>query len=143
MGDYTVPGMTKKDADEVLSMLAGRLASLLDLSLTLKHIHWNVMGEECIAVHKMLDPQVDSVRAMVDETADTTREQVAQLDVWANRCSARRIVLVASALSMPRIAAGVGAVIGGLEPVSREGGMARYDFDGFAVQLWGMPEPRG
>jgi glyoxylase-like metal-dependent hydrolase (beta-lactamase superfamily II) len=44
---------------------------------------------------------------------------------------------------LPRIAAGVGAVIGGLEPVSREGDMARYDFDGFAVQVWGVTEPRG
>ncbi|HEX2153792.1 MAG TPA: DNA starvation/stationary phase protection protein [Acidimicrobiia bacterium] len=70
MADYTVPGMSQQDADQVLSTLSGRLASLLDLSLTLKHIHWNVIGEEFIAVHKMLDPQVDSVRAMVDETAE-------------------------------------------------------------------------
>lgn len=70
MADQTVPGMTRQDTSDVLDTLAGRLASLIDLSLTLKHVHWNVVGEDFIAVHEMLDPQVDSVRAMVDETAE-------------------------------------------------------------------------
>jgi glyoxylase-like metal-dependent hydrolase (beta-lactamase superfamily II) len=42
---------------------------------------------------------------------------------------------------LARIARGVADVIDGREPSSREGDMARYDFDGFAVQVWGMPEP--
>lgn len=70
MPTYTVPGMTKKDAATVIETLAERLAALIDLSLTLKHVHWNVVGEGFIAVHKMLDPQVDATRAMVDETAE-------------------------------------------------------------------------
>lgn len=70
MPTYTVPGMTKKDAESVIDALSERLASLIDLGLTLKHVHWNVVGEGFIAVHKMLDPQVDSVREMVDETAE-------------------------------------------------------------------------
>lgn len=70
MSDYTVPGMTQDDASGVVEALAQRLASLLDLSLTLKHVHWNVIGKDFIAVHEMLDPQVDAVRAMVDEAAE-------------------------------------------------------------------------
>ena len=70
MSDYTVPGMTQDDASGVVEALAQRLASLLDLSLTLKHVHWNVVGKDFIAVHEMLDPQVDAVRAMVDEAAE-------------------------------------------------------------------------
>lgn len=67
---YTVPGMTQDQASEVIELLEQRLASLIDLSLTLKHVHWNVVGEHFISVHEMLDPQVESVRAMVDETAE-------------------------------------------------------------------------
>jgi starvation-inducible DNA-binding protein len=33
-------------------------------------VHWNVVGPHFIGVHLMLDPQVEAVRAMVDETAE-------------------------------------------------------------------------
>ena len=33
-------------------------------------MHWNVVGPHFIAVHEMLDPQVDAVRLMVDTTAE-------------------------------------------------------------------------
>ena len=67
---YTVPGMKPDDADKVNGLLQDRLNSLNDLALTLKHIHWNVTGPHFIAVHTMLDPQVDAVRLMVDDTAE-------------------------------------------------------------------------
>jgi starvation-inducible DNA-binding protein len=67
---YEVPGMARKDAELVIGLLQDRLNALNDLALTLKHIHWNVVGPHFIAVHTMLDPQVDSVRLMVDETAE-------------------------------------------------------------------------
>jgi starvation-inducible DNA-binding protein len=62
--------MSTEDANAVTSMLQDRLNALSDLALTLKHVHWNVVGPHFIAVHKMLDPQVDSVRLMVDATAE-------------------------------------------------------------------------
>jgi starvation-inducible DNA-binding protein len=67
---YTVPGMKPDDAGEVIALLQDRLNALNDLALTLKHVHWNVIGPHFIAVHTMLDPQVDGVRAMVDDTAE-------------------------------------------------------------------------
>jgi starvation-inducible DNA-binding protein len=67
---YTVPGMSDRDAKSVVAILQDRLNALNDLALTLKHIHWNVVGPHFIAVHTMLDPQVDAVRLMVDETAE-------------------------------------------------------------------------
>jgi len=40
---------------------------------------------------------------------------------------------------LPAMRDGVAAVIDGLPPGRTEGEMARYDFDGFALQVWGMP----
>lgn len=73
--EFTVPGMSGKDAAAVIELLQDRLNALNDLALTLKHIHWNVVGPHFIAVHTMLDPQVDAVRLM----ADTTAERIATL----------------------------------------------------------------
>lgn len=67
---YTVPGMKPDDAQLVAGLLQDRLNALNDLALTLKHIHWNVVGTHFIAVHTMLDPQVDAVREMVDTVAE-------------------------------------------------------------------------
>ncbi len=67
---FTVPGMTDEQADQVIAALDDRMVSLIDLSLTLKHVHWNVVGPNFIAVHEMLDPQVDAVRRMVDDLAE-------------------------------------------------------------------------
>jgi starvation-inducible DNA-binding protein len=67
---YTVPGVETDDAEKIISLLQDRLNALSDLALTLKHVHWNVVGPNFIAVHTMLDPQVDAVRLMVDATAE-------------------------------------------------------------------------
>lgn len=74
---YTVPSLTPEQGQEVAQILQLRLTALNDLALTLKHIHWNVVGPHFIAVHEMIDPQVDAVRAMVDDTA----ERIATLGV--------------------------------------------------------------
>src|SRR5882724_11391787 len=75
--EFTVPGMKSDDAAVVATALQRRLNALNDLALTLKHVHWNVVGPHFIAVHKMLDPQVEAVREMVDEVA----ERIATLGV--------------------------------------------------------------
>ncbi len=67
---YTVPSLSVEDGRTVAAILQQRLNALNDLALTLKHIHWNVTGPHFIAVHEMIDPQVDAVRAMVDQIAE-------------------------------------------------------------------------
>jgi starvation-inducible DNA-binding protein len=67
---FTVPGLEPKKGDQVAELLQGRLTALIDLSLTLKHVHWNVVGPFFIGVHQMIDPQVDAVREMVDAIAE-------------------------------------------------------------------------
>jgi starvation-inducible DNA-binding protein len=67
---FTVPSMSAEEGKQVAAILQERLNSLNELALTLKHVHWNVVGPHFIAVHEMIDPQVDEVRAMVDQTAE-------------------------------------------------------------------------
>jgi len=67
---YTTPGLDEKDAERVVELLQDRLYAANDLHLTLKHVHWNVVGPHFIAVHEMLDPQVEEVRGFADDLAE-------------------------------------------------------------------------
>lgn len=67
---FTVPTLSETEGRLVADCLQGRLIGLLDLGLTLKHIHWNVVGPNFISVHQMLDPQYDGVQQMVDDIAE-------------------------------------------------------------------------
>lgn len=67
---YTAPGLSNNDGAAAAGVLQDRLTELTDLQLTLKHVHWNVVGPHFIAVHQMIDPQVDRVRDMADDTAE-------------------------------------------------------------------------
>jgi starvation-inducible DNA-binding protein len=67
---YTAPSLEIEQGHKVAGLLQQRLASLIDLGLTLKHIHWNVVGPNFIAVHQMLDPQYAGVSEMVDDVAE-------------------------------------------------------------------------
>ncbi|AZZ80298.1 MULTISPECIES: Dps family protein [Gordonia] len=75
MSKFTAPGLSTESADEVAGILQERLSALNDLHLTLKHIHWNVVGANFIGVHEMIDPQVELVRGY----ADTVAERIATL----------------------------------------------------------------
>jgi len=66
----SVPGLSEQTSAQAAAVLQSRLAAYNDLSLTLKHIHWNVTGPNFIAVHEMIDPQVDLVRGFADEAAE-------------------------------------------------------------------------
>ena len=67
---YTVPGLSTSDGNKIVEILQDRLNALNDLHLTLKHVHWNVVGPNFISVHEMLDPQVEAVRGFADEIAE-------------------------------------------------------------------------
>ena len=70
MTTFTVPGLDHDQSARLADALQRRLAACNDLHLTLKHVHWNVVGPNFIAVHEMLDPQVDLVRGYADEIAE-------------------------------------------------------------------------
>lgn len=67
---YTTPGLSEEDAQQIIVRLQERLHACNGLQLTLKHVHWNVVGPQFIAVHQMIDPQVEDVRAMADDLAE-------------------------------------------------------------------------
>ena len=67
---FTIPGLTGAEGEKLAGILQDRLNALADLALTLKHVHWNVVGPHFIAVHEMIDPHVLEVHAMADETAE-------------------------------------------------------------------------
>lgn len=77
MPQFTIPGMTEKHGRQVANLLQKQLSTYNDLHLTLKHVHWNVVGPNFIGVHEMIDPQVDLVRGYADEAA----ERIAALGV--------------------------------------------------------------
>jgi starvation-inducible DNA-binding protein len=64
--------MSAKDGSEVAELLQKQLSTYNDLHLTLKHVHWNVVGPNFIGVHEMIDPQVDLVRGYADAVAERT-----------------------------------------------------------------------
>ena len=70
MTAFTIPGLSDKQGVEVAELLQKQLSTYNDLHLTLKHVHWNVVGPNFIGVHEMIDPQVVMVREYADEAAE-------------------------------------------------------------------------
>ena len=70
MTEFTVPGLPARQGNDVADILQRQLSTYNDLHLTLKHIHWNVVGPNFIGVHTMIDPQVELVRGYADEVAE-------------------------------------------------------------------------
>jgi starvation-inducible DNA-binding protein len=67
---FTAPTLELDEGTVVAAALQARLVSIADLALTLKHVHWNVVGPNFMSVHRMLDPQHAGVEAMVDDLAE-------------------------------------------------------------------------
>ncbi len=63
-------GLDRAASEDLVGILQARLVSLIDLGLTLKHIHWNVVGPHFIGVHTMLDPQAARVQELIDQLAE-------------------------------------------------------------------------
>ncbi|WP_370882577.1 Dps family protein [Kineosporia succinea] len=62
--------MTLDQGAQTAAVLQKILHTYNDLHLTLKHVHWNVVGPNFISVHQMIDPQVDAVRNYADDVAE-------------------------------------------------------------------------
>jgi starvation-inducible DNA-binding protein len=77
MPQFTIPGLTARQGSALAKLLQEQLSTYNDLHLTLKHVHWNVVGPSFIGVHEMIDPQVLAVRRYADEVA----ERIAALGV--------------------------------------------------------------
>ena len=67
---YTTPGLSEEASQKAIEILQGRLSQEQEAALILKHAHWNMKGANFIAIHEMLDPEVDSVLEQADETAE-------------------------------------------------------------------------
>lgn len=67
---YAPAGIDAATAQRLAGRLQDRLTALVDMSLTLKHAHWNVVGPGFIGVHELLDDQVDMVRRLSDALAE-------------------------------------------------------------------------
>ena len=68
--NFTVPGLDEATSEKVIAILQSRLSQEQETALILKHAHWNMKGKEFIGIHEMMDPEVDSVLNMADETAE-------------------------------------------------------------------------
>lgn len=77
---YTNPGLDGQASQKIIAILQDRLSQEQEAALLLKHAHWNMKGANFIAVHEMLDPEVDSCLEQADETA----ERIAQLGGWSD-----------------------------------------------------------
>jgi starvation-inducible DNA-binding protein len=60
---------------QVISYLSPLLADAIALKLQTKQAHWNVKGENFIALHELFD----KVASEVDDAADTIAERIVQL----------------------------------------------------------------
>lgn len=100
--NYTAPGLTLEEGKGISEVLQARLHDLNDLHLLLKHAHWNVTGPGFIAVHEMIDPQVDTVREFVDAIAERMATlgatPMAWLAHWSHSAPSRTTPSAAHAL---------------------------------------------
>ncbi len=62
--------LSSKIREQVVAILNDRLADCIDLHTQVKHAHWNVKGEEFIALHKLFDEVNSAVEDYVDEIAE-------------------------------------------------------------------------
>lgn len=68
--EFIIPGLDEATSEKAVAVLQECLSHEQAASLVLKHVHWNVAGPNFIAVHEMIDPQVDEVLNSADESAE-------------------------------------------------------------------------
>ncbi|NEG70007.1 Dps family protein [Bifidobacterium choloepi] len=73
--EFVIPGLDAATDEKIIPIMQECLSHEQEAALVLKHAHWNVAGPNFIGVHEMIDPQVDDVLNMADESA----ERISQL----------------------------------------------------------------
>jgi starvation-inducible DNA-binding protein len=76
--------MGLEGATTVASILQKLLFCHTDFFLALKHAHWNVVGDDFISVHRLIDEWADMAEGMADDCA----ERVATLGASPTDCAA-------------------------------------------------------
>tara|TARA_R110002049_G_scaffold305056_3_gene501157 strand:+ start:112247 stop:112735 length:489 start_codon:yes stop_codon:yes gene_type:complete len=56
--------------EKVTALLQENLTNLIDLALTMKQAHWNVVGPNFRSIHLQLDEIIETVRGASDEVAE-------------------------------------------------------------------------
>lgn len=59
-----------KNRQEMIGILNARLADTFDMFSFMKHAHWNVKGQQFIALHKLFDEIATQLLAHIDEIAE-------------------------------------------------------------------------
>lgn len=85
---FVVPGLDEAASEKAIAILQNRLSQEQEAALVLKHAHWNVTGPNFIAVHEMLDPEVEAVLTPSCATARGNRSTLRA--AWAPRSISRR-----------------------------------------------------
>jgi starvation-inducible DNA-binding protein len=73
--------------EEMITILNQELADLSDLYSQTKQAHWNVKGEQFIALHKLFDEFAEALAGYVDEIAERA-VQLGGIAMGTNRMSA-------------------------------------------------------
>jgi starvation-inducible DNA-binding protein len=73
--------------EEMIAMLNQELADMSDLHSQTKQAHWNVKGEQFIALHKLFDEFAEALTGYVDEIAERA-VQLGGTAMGTNRMSA-------------------------------------------------------
>ena len=59
-----------KNRQEMIGVLNAQLADTFDMFSFMKHAHWNVKGQQFIALHKLFDEIATELLAHIDEIAE-------------------------------------------------------------------------
>lgn len=73
--------------EQIIEVLNQELADLSDLYSQTKQAHWNVKGEQFIALHKLFDELAEALEGYVDEVAERA-VQLGGIAMGTNRMSA-------------------------------------------------------
>ena len=103
-------GLKSNTKTAMIELCNARLADVLDISLAVKQAHWNLKGQNFIAVHELLD----MLRAHLDVHSDTVAERVMQLDgvaLGTTQTVSDKTALPAYPLDIKKVSDHVGALV--------------------------------